>query len=302
MVLIILLTLAVAVCGVLYWFEWRPDAPGLIARALDSSPSSQGTPPPADSSESESSRMSSQSSEPEPEPEPEPQPWEMIVPKGPKQDESYLDDAVFVGDSLTEGMVWYLDTPLVAHTGINPDTILTKKVIQLEDGSKGTIREALQQMDPGKIYVMLGANGVGWIGKDNFIRLYGEFLDEIKLDHPDSIIYVQSILPVTTGREKQDDGAITNEKIRSYNEAIFEMTKEKEVYFVNVYEAIAGEDGALPEEDAAKDGLHLNAATYEKWIDYLLCHVVEGPSDTPASDASDLSDVTDLSDSSNPVE
>ena len=49
------------------------------------------------------------------------------------------------------------------------------------------------------------------------------------------------------------------------------MTREKEVYFVNVHEAIAGADGALPEKDAANDGLHLNAATYEKWIDYLLC-------------------------------
>lgn len=55
------------------------------------------------------------------------------VPESEPLDESYFDDAVFVGDSLTYGLGAYqvLDAgKVIAHTGINPQTILTKSCIE----------------------------------------------------------------------------------------------------------------------------------------------------------------------------
>ena len=51
------------------------------------------------------------------------------------------------------------------------------------------------------------------------------------------------------------------------------MCQEKQLYYVNVAEALVDETGALP-EDAGKDGIHINKQTYERWHNYILKHTV----------------------------
>ena len=198
------------------------------------------------------------------------------VPKSDWVDSSYFDDAVFVGDSITDGIKLYgvmNNATVIAHTGINPETILYKEVIKTDSGTVSVL-DALAQTNPGKIYVMQGANGVAFINQDKFIEYYGQLLDEIKKIHPDATIYVQSILPVTAA--KASDPLYANDKIDSYNQALLELTKEKEVYYLNVAEAFKDENGNLPDEASPKDGMHFGADYYTKWFDYLKTHTVEG--------------------------
>ncbi|MGI5893970.1 MAG: GDSL-type esterase/lipase family protein [Candidatus Merdivicinus sp.] len=198
------------------------------------------------------------------------------VPEGTKQDESYLDDAIFIGDSLTDGLAVYNVLPreqVLANTGINPQTILTKECIE-QNGTEKTVVEAASELDPEEIYIMLGANGVAFLNFDDIIGWYSELIDELQTDHPDANIYVQSILPVTRGKELEQEN-LTNERIRTLNEQIAAMAEEQEVFYLNVAEAIADEDGYLPDE-LSSDGMHFGVSTYNTWIDYLLCHTVEG--------------------------
>ncbi|PWL47139.1 MAG: hypothetical protein DBY45_01235 [Clostridiales bacterium] len=190
--------------------------------------------------------------------------------------EEWFDDAIFIGDSLTEGLSAYnlLDSDkVVASTGINPQTILTKECIEQSDGSTVTVLHAIASKHPAKIYVMLGSNGVAFIGKDKLVELYGEFVDNLKSSHPDSDIYLQSILPVTHAKETEDD-RYANSKIDEYNAAIMQMAGEKKVYFVNVAEAIKDENGCLP-ADVGADGMHFGPSTYNLWLDYLREHYAE---------------------------
>lgn len=221
------------------------------------------------------------SSEPSNEPEPsEPEDttlWGQPVAKNAAPvGEEWFDDAIFIGDSLTEGLSAYnlLDSDkVVASTGINPQTILTKDCIEQSDGSKVTVLHAIANRNPAKIYVMLGSNGVAFIGKDKLIELYGEFVDNLKSAHPDSDIYLQSILPVTHAKEAEDD-RYANSKIDEYNAAILQMAGEKKVYYVNVAEAIKDENGCLP-ADVGADGMHFGPSTYNVWLDYLREHYAE---------------------------
>ena len=198
------------------------------------------------------------------------------VPESDWASTSYFDDAVFVGDSITDGIKLYgvmNNATVIAHTGINPETILYKEVIKTDEGTVSVL-DALAQVDAGKIYIMQGANGVAFINQEKFIEYYGQLIDEVKAIHPDATIYVQSILPVTAA--KSSDPLYSNDKIDSYNQALLELTEEKQVYYLNVAEAFKDENGNLPDEASPKDGMHFGVDYYTKWFDYLKTHTVEG--------------------------
>lgn len=198
------------------------------------------------------------------------------VPESAAADESYFDDAIFIGDSLTDGLAAYELLPreqVLADTGINPQTILTRECIG-EEGAEQTVVEAAADLDPAKIYIMLGSNGVAFLNFDDIIGWYGELIDALQADHPDAEIYVQSILPVTADKHLEQE-LLTNERITELNGMIAEMAAEKGCFYLNVSEAVADENGCLPDELSA-DGMHFGVSTYRVWLDYLLTHTVEG--------------------------
>ena len=199
---------------------------------------------------------------------------DVVVPKGDWVKSEYFDDAMFVGDSITYGMKVYntmTNATVIAHTGINPQTILNKAVIQ-EEGEMLTVLQAMDRHDPGKIYIMLGANGVAFLAEEDMMGFYGEFIDSVAAQHPQAIIYVQSILPVTA--EKSTDERYSNDRIDQYNISLMNLCKEKGVYYLNVAEAFKDEQGNLPTEASPKDGMHFGSTYYMKWFDYLKCHAV----------------------------
>lgn len=193
-----------------------------------------------------------------------------------KVDLEYFKDAVFVGDSRTEGFI--LNNSLISNTtsytskGLKVDTIFTEKVIN-KNGKKITIMEALRETSFNKVYIMLGINETGWQYSELFIKKYSEIIDEIRKINPNCSIYVESILPVTK-KASDEHKYIKNSKIDEYNLLIQQMAEEKKVYYINAKEAVINDEGVLP-EDAATDGIHLNRRYCEKWLDYLTKHVVE---------------------------
>lgn len=214
---------------------------------------------------------SSESSVP---PEPDPFVGQPIPQNADSAEMAWLDDAVFIGDSLTYGLSAYELLPaeqVLAHTGINPQTILTSACIETAEGEK-TVLEALEGRNPGKIYIMLGANGVGFLSSETVIESYGQLIDGVRAVYPDVPIYLQSILPVTA--EKSSDEKYANSKIDRYNEAIEALAAEKEVYYLNVAEALKDDQGNLP-SGLSSDGMHFGPSTYQVWLDYLLCHRAE---------------------------
>ena len=193
-------------------------------------------------------------------------------------DDSYFDDAMFVGDSITSGISLYSvmsGATVVASTGINPTTILTKPAIRDKEGELHTILETMSAYSPAKIYIMLGANGVGWLSQEQFLSYYGGFVDAVAAQHPKAQIFIQSILPVTMEKSLSENGIYANGKIDRYNRALMEYCKKKGLPFVNVAEALKGADGALP-ADASSDGMHFGPSYYEKWFDYLRSHTLKG--------------------------
>lgn len=199
------------------------------------------------------------------------------VPESPPVDGSYFDDAVFIGDSRTEGLL--LNTGLYnavcyAHKGLMVDTVMTKPVVN-KDGRKLSVIDALKTTDFSKVYLMLGINETGWAYSSIFQSKYGQLIDAIREINPDATIYIQGIMPVSN-TVSSTHAYVKNSKISEYNGLLKDLAAEKQVYYIDTETAVAAADGSLP-EDAAADGVHLVQAYCYQWLDYLKTHTITQP-------------------------
>ena len=190
----------------------------------------------------------------------------------------YFDDAVFIGDSITTGITLYDIMPnakVFASTGINLQSINTAQVVNNPNGSeKLTILQALEKSEAEKVYIMLGANGLAFLGPENTVDLYRDFVEKVKEIKPESIIYVQSIFPIHEKKfAERYKGNLTNETIDETNKLLMKMSEELSVYYVNPAEIFKDETGGLM-DNVTPDGLHFNSEYYTKWMDYLKTHAV----------------------------
>ena len=194
-----------------------------------------------------------------------------LVPESEKVLSGYFKDAVFIGDSITEGIKLYgimSDATVYSYTGLGLDNIYTKDVIKMSDGSTIPIMDAVRLSSANKFYVLIGVNSIAY-SKESFIQKYAAVVKSIKEFHPDAIIYVQSITPVAVDNSYN----LNNKTIKEYNEALLEMAISQNVYYLDIHSALADETGVLP-ANATTDGLHFGPSYYQKWFDYLKTHTV----------------------------
>ena len=208
----------------------------------------------------------------EPDPEPEKAPA-AEVPEGPV-DDTYFTDAVLLGDSRTEGFSLYsgLETPTYLHAvGATVDSVQTKATEETEDGTI-TLMDRLDQLEFSKVYIMLGVNELGWPKTEKFEERYGDIVDRIQETHPDARIALQSILPVSEKQEKKGS-YVNNRRIGEYNEVVRRVAEEKGCVYLDVAEAVTGEDGCLI-ANLTTDGIHLNTRGCRLWLEYLKEHPI----------------------------
>ena len=201
--------------------------------------------------------------------------YSLPVPAGNLVDDAYFDDAVFIGNSRTQGFMMYSglsNATYYAAQGLMISNVSTDRLIN-QNGEKVTVTDALRN-DPSfeKVYLMFGINELGWSNTDSFAQKYGDLEEIIRGINPDAVIYVQSIYPVS--KAKSDSDQIYNmTRINTFNGLIRKMAEDKKVYYVNIAEALSDENGYLPAE-AALDGVHLKKSYCEIWLTYLKNHTV----------------------------
>ena len=214
-----------------------------------------------------------------PETDDPPEPFAPVPEGGPVED-TYFEDAAFLGDSRTEGFHLYSGLKAGAYyysVGATVESVFSKKVET--PAGKMPLLDAMAKEDFGKIYVMLGVNELGWSKTETFHDQYAKVIDRLRSDHPDAEIILQSILPVSAKQEKKKT-YVNNGRIAAYNEVIFQLAEEKDCAFVDAAEAVTDENGCLR---AAwnSDGVHLNVKGCRAWLEYLRTHPV-GETGAPA--------------------
>ncbi len=190
-------------------------------------------------------------------------------------DESYFTDTVFIGDSLTDGFRLY--------SGLTESEFLCGTSMTIEGLNSREYKSGMTMMDRirkggfKKVYIMLGANESLVLSyRDTFVSKYAKLIDTIKESNPDALIYIQSILPVSASRD--EEGRVTNPVINAFNEGLYSLAYEKQVFYLDINKTLKDENGQLP-ENAARDGVHFHKEYYIRWLDFLKSHAVRTEED-----------------------
>ena len=192
-------------------------------------------------------------------------------------DESYFDDAVFIGDSRTVGLYDYAgleNTDFFASSGLTIYKLFEEPDGKFKDGNwTENIETSLQKKQYKKIYLMIGINEMGTGDVDYFMEHYKAAVARIHELQPDAIIYLQGIMHVTTERSAEGD-YINNEGIMARNERIAQLADNETVFYLDVNSVVCDESGGL-NPAYTFDGVHLYAQYIHIWTEYLMEHAVE---------------------------
>ncbi|MDI9499161.1 MAG: GDSL-type esterase/lipase family protein [Bacillota bacterium] len=211
---------------------------------------------------------------PLPTPTPKPQAWlDRIVPENGERPLSYFDDALFIGDSRTEGLMLSQLIPSATYftdIGISARHFFTKK-IPFADGRELTMSQGLALRDFGKIYLCIGINDIG-DPQDAFLNNYSRMVDFIRQEEPQALLYVVSILPVSQARDDEGNW-VNNDNVWRFNDLLLEFCADHGLPYLDAAAAVSDEYGKLP-ADASADGLHLSHALLEKYVYFLRTHTL----------------------------
>lgn len=186
-------------------------------------------------------------------------------------DESYFDDALFIGDSRTVGLRDYTD--LSEHADFLCETSLTVyKVLDESFPQMGTVAEVLSAGDYGKIYLMIGINELGSGTTETFMAKYTEVIDTLHALEPEALIFIQGVMRVT-GSKDETDAIFNNSNINARNNAIATLADNMQIFYIDVNEVVCDEQGNL-NSDYTFDQIHLLGVYNDLWKQFLLAHGV----------------------------
>ncbi|MCQ2540711.1 MAG: GDSL-type esterase/lipase family protein [Lachnospiraceae bacterium] len=191
-------------------------------------------------------------------------------------DDSYFDDAVFIGDSRMVGVSEYAGIDNACFLGKTAMTIYSMMDEKCEtDPERRTVREVLESESFGKIYIMVGINEVGTGDVDYFVDHYVEVLNEIRELQPNAIIFVQAIMHVSHDMD-MSGSYINNTAINDRNQGLSQLANGTDIFYIDVNPLFDDEYGALVKA-YTWDDVHLYATHYTTWHEFYLQHGIVLP-------------------------
>lgn len=158
-------------------------------------------------------------------------------------DQSYLDDAVFIGDSRTDTLKMYAgwdNATYYVKTGTNIWDIMDV----VPDDENITIDEELQKHQFGKVYIMLGVNELGTGTAETYYQQFKKVVERIRELQPDALIFVESIIHVSALKDAEGT-VINNKEINARNKWLKKLADNKTIFYLDYNEVLDDENGAL---------------------------------------------------------
>ena len=199
---------------------------------------------------------------------PTPAPTE--VPK--EADQSVFDDAVFLGNSVFEGLYRF---GVITHgkfftkVGLNVNSVFTANI----EGSSVPVIDELRNGTYKKAILYFGTNELGWPSYQGFIDKYSAVIDGVLERQPGCRIYVCGVLPTSKAVSDKNENGINNENVARMNVMLKELCASRNAVFIEVPAEFFGPDGALP-DDASSDGIHLNLSYDRAWAEHICLKVM----------------------------
>lgn len=182
---------------------------------------------------------------------------------------AYFQDAVFIGDSITQGIGQYKifkNPRIITDNSLSANSAYKNTVTV--NGTKVLASDAAAAIKPKKIFVLIGVNDIIWMtSTKTFTTNYAKLIEQLKTKCPDATIYVQSVFPVTSTEEGRMP-TLANSNIDIFNNALQNMCTTESVKYIDVASVLKGSDGRLPVEDST-DGINIKPSEYYKWLNFI---------------------------------
>ncbi len=193
-----------------------------------------------------------------------------------KKDDVYFAGVCFIGDSRTKGLLVFSDLP--SYHGFYEEGFTAKRAceekaftVRGKDGYYNVLK-AIELCDDSVFYLGFGVNDM-YGDVDSYLKYYKKIMDKIYECHPDAIVYVESILPVSQKYEAKNPG-FSNAKAQQFNQALKELCREDgRLIYLDVASVCYDEEGAA-NVDMVSDGIHYNRSGYAIIREYIKEHVV----------------------------
>ncbi len=194
--------------------------------------------------------------------------------------DSFFDQQVFVGDSITRHLKIYLKEQAAKGISVPEPVFLTAQSYMLYTASRRNLlerhtnilwrgrevplREAVAEIKPGRVFILLGVND--YAGEDIPKHIgYCERIVDL-LATPDTRLYFFSLTPVTRRFSGSGDRRAQWDE---YNLALEEMCLSKGAFFIDIATPLKDGEGYLKEEYCSDGLYHLSPAGLRVWLDTL---------------------------------
>ncbi len=168
---------------------------------------------------------------------------------------------MFLGDDLTEGGNWrkLLKDSTILNRGIAGDK--TFGILQRLD--------EIIKHKPSRLFLMIGMNDLA-SNTPNAVIIENIFaiVGRVRTASSKTVIYVQGILPVNPSMKSFPKDYSRQENIREINRQLAKYSEALKYTFLDVPASFVDKKDVL-DERFATDGLHLNAAGYVHWVEFL---------------------------------
>lgn len=205
-----------------------------------------------------------------------------------KVNDNYFDDAVFVGDSIMQGIEEYVklqrqsnssymgNAQFLTMVGMSARNALwdvsEESRHPVYNGQTMLIQDAIAQMDDvKKVYILLGTNDILLTSPEEHMDNYQTLLQLIKQQSPQVEFFIMSITPGADIETLSPD----NEEIFERDMVLIEWCEMYGYNYVDLAYALRNERGALPEEwciDQDAQGVHLNEDGIKAALEFLYTH------------------------------
>lgn len=191
--------------------------------------------------------------------------------------DDYFDRICFFGDSRTKGLLEYSGLS-VYHGFYKVGTTAAAACIEREYTDDyyyyGNILDMIERVDYDIYYIAYGTNDLGLGNSEQFINNMKVIVDHIKEYHPDAIIYIENILPMSYNFSINHP-TFSNENAQEYNGALLQMCMDyDDLIYLDVASCMKKYDNSALDEYMA-DGLHYNNEGYKIIVDFIKSTVVE---------------------------
>lgn len=236
-----------------------------MAQPEATEPSTEATEPSTEATEPSTEATEPTETEP---PETQPPETEPPVTEPVPVEDSWFDDALFVGNSLTVGLREFGrlgNADYFCDVGLSVFSVLGAQT-QDRNFEKTTLEGLLRSRQYGKVILNFGINEAGY-NLDAILNKYQEVIDAVRRLQPDATIIIHGVM--TTGRKKAAEAwYFTPDRVYEMNSAIKTLADWKTVYYIDVNKTLADEEGYMPDSWSG-DGCHPYGTGYAEWAQWI---------------------------------